>query len=207
MASAYESGPATEPQYAGFDMAGVVIDSLDDMRVLFSGIPLDKVATSMTADAPAALPLLLYQLVGEEQGVAADKLTGTLHNDAPEEHITRNTRIFPPEPSLRLTADVPRYCRAEIPQWNTVSDSGRHLADAGLPHVDPVTEVRRAERLAKLRAWRDQERVDHALSLVRKTAAGTDNVLYPHEGRSGGRRHGRRGVRRAPRGVGQLSRA
>ncbi|ANS67476.1 methylmalonyll-CoA mutase [Streptomyces lincolnensis] len=117
---------------------GVAIDSIDDMRVLFGGIPLDKVSTSMTINAPAALLLLLYQLVAEEQGVGADRLTGTIQNDVLKEYIARGTYIFPPKPSLRLIADIFRYCKAEIPKWNTISISGYHMAEAG---ASPAQEI------------------------------------------------------------------
>jgi methylmalonyl-CoA mutase N-terminal domain/subunit len=117
---------------------GVAIDSLDDMRTLFDGIPLDQVSTSMTINAPASLLLLLYQLVGEEQGVAPAALTGTIQNDILKEYIARGTYIFPPQPSLRLVTDVFRYCRAEIPKWNTISISGYHMAEAG---ATPSQEV------------------------------------------------------------------
>ncbi|UYQ66230.1 methylmalonyl-CoA mutase [Streptomyces peucetius] len=117
---------------------GVAIDSIDDMRLLFGGIPLDRVSTSMTINAPAALLLLLYQLVGEEQGVPADKLTGTIQNDVLKEYIARGTYIFPPKPSLRLIADIFKYCRAEIPKWNTISISGYHMAEAG---ASPAQEI------------------------------------------------------------------
>ncbi|MFD7702485.1 methylmalonyl-CoA mutase [Streptomyces caelestis] len=117
---------------------GVAIDSIDDMRVLFGGIPLDKVSTSMTINAPAALLLLLYQLVAEEQGVPADKLTGTIQNDVLKEYIARGTYIFPPKPSLRLIADIFKYCKAEIPKWNTISISGYHMAEAG---ASPAQEI------------------------------------------------------------------
>ncbi|MFJ4780327.1 methylmalonyl-CoA mutase [Streptomyces sp. NPDC088762] len=117
---------------------GVAVDSLDDMRVLLDGIPLDRVSTSMTINAPAALLLLLYQLVAEEQGIEGAQLTGTIQNDVLKEYIARGTYIFPPEPSLRLTADTFRYCRAEIPKWNTISISGYHMAEAG---ASPVQEV------------------------------------------------------------------
>jgi methylmalonyl-CoA mutase N-terminal domain/subunit len=116
----------------------VAVDSLDDMRVLFDGIPLDKVSTSMTINAPAALLLLLYQLVAEEQGVPAGKLTGTIQNDVLKEYIARGTYIFPPKPSLRLIADIFAYCRAEIPKWNTISISGYHMAEAG---ASPAQEI------------------------------------------------------------------
>ncbi|WP_043265770.1 methylmalonyl-CoA mutase family protein [Streptomyces sp. CT34] len=117
---------------------GVAIDSVEDMDVLFGGIPLGAVSTSMTINAPAALLLLLYQLVGEQQGVAGDQLNGTVQNDVLKEYIARGTYIFPPQPSLRLTADIFRYCRAEIPRWNTISISGYHMAEAG---ASPVQEI------------------------------------------------------------------
>jgi methylmalonyl-CoA mutase N-terminal domain/subunit len=117
---------------------GVAIDSIDDMRVLFGGIPLDKVSTSMTINAPAALLLLLYQLVAEEQGVSADQLTGTIQNDVLKEYIARGTYIFPPKPSLRLIADIFKYCQTEIPKWNTISISGYHMAEAG---ATPAQEI------------------------------------------------------------------
>ncbi|MFC0528121.1 acyl-CoA mutase large subunit family protein [Phytohabitans kaempferiae] len=117
---------------------GVAIDSLDDMRVLFDGIPLDKVSTSMTINAPAALLLLLYQLVAEEQGVAGTALNGTIQNDILKEYIARGTYIFPPKPSLRLVADTFAYCREGVPRWNTISISGYHMAEAG---ATPVQEI------------------------------------------------------------------
>ncbi|GAA3048710.1 hypothetical protein GCM10020000_31320 [Streptomyces olivoverticillatus] len=109
---------------------GVAVDSVEDMRVLFDGIPLGEVSTSMTINAPAALLLLMYQLVAEEQGVPAEHLTGTIQNDVLKEYIARGTYIFPPQPSLRLTADIFRYCRTELPRWNTISISGYHMAEA-----------------------------------------------------------------------------
>src|SRR5256885_3773258 len=117
---------------------GVAIDSIDDMRQLFAGIPLDKVTTSMTINAPGAILLLLYQLVAEEHGVPGDKLGGTIQNDILKEYIARGTYIFPPKPSLRLVADTFAYCRAEIPRWNTISISGYHMAEAG---ATPVQEI------------------------------------------------------------------
>ncbi|MEW2572373.1 methylmalonyl-CoA mutase family protein [Streptomyces sp. NPDC047070] len=111
--------------------SGVAVDSLDDMRVLFGGIPLDGVSTSLTVKAPAALLLLMYQLVGEEQGVPADRLTGTIEYDLLTEYMARGSNIFPPEPSLRLVADTIRYCRTQLPRWNTVSFSGCRMAAAG----------------------------------------------------------------------------
>ncbi|MFF2020621.1 methylmalonyl-CoA mutase [Streptomyces sp. NPDC058171] len=117
---------------------GVAVDSIEDVRALFDGIPLDRVSTSMTINAPAALLLLLYQLVAEEQGVPGDRLTGTVQNDVLKEYVARGTYIFPPGPSLRLTADLFRYCRTELPRWNTISVSGYHMAEAG---ASPAQEV------------------------------------------------------------------
>ncbi|MFE2106793.1 methylmalonyl-CoA mutase [Kitasatospora sp. NPDC059463] len=117
---------------------GVAVDSVEDMAELFAGIPLGEVSTSMTINAPAAVLLLLYQLVGEAQGVAPAGLTGTVQNDVLKEYIARGTYIFPPQPSLRLVADLFRYCRAEIPRWNTISISGYHMAEAG---ATPAQEI------------------------------------------------------------------
>jgi methylmalonyl-CoA mutase, N-terminal domain len=117
---------------------GVAIDSIDDMRTLFGGIPLDSVSTSMTINAPAAVLLLLYQLVAEEQGVPGDRLNGTIQNDVLKEYIARGTYIYPPAESLRLITDIFGYCRSEIPRWNTISISGYHMAEAG---ATPVQEI------------------------------------------------------------------
>ncbi len=117
---------------------GVAIDSIEDMRTLLRGIPLDAVSTSMTINAPAALLLVLYQLVAEEQGVPAKALTGTIQNDILKEYIARGTYIYPPAPSLRLVADTFAYCRSEVPRWNTISISGYHMAEAG---ATPVQEI------------------------------------------------------------------
>jgi methylmalonyl-CoA mutase, N-terminal domain len=117
---------------------GVAIDSVEDMRVLLGGIPLDEVSTSMTINSPAAVLLLLYQLVAAEGGVPGDKLNGTIQNDVLKEYIARGTYIFPPDRSLRLVTDTFAYCRAEIPRWNTISISGYHMAEAG---ATPVQEI------------------------------------------------------------------
>src|SRR6202007_1116721 len=117
---------------------GLAINSIEDMRTLLDGIPLDRVSTSMTINAPAALLLLLYQLVAEEQGVSAEAISGTIQNDILKEYIARGTYIYPPGPSLRLVADTFAYCRAEIPRWNTISISGYHMAEAG---ATPVQEI------------------------------------------------------------------
>jgi methylmalonyl-CoA mutase, N-terminal domain len=117
---------------------GVAIDSIEDMRALFAGIPLDRVSTSMTINAPAAVLLLLYQLVAQEQGVPGTALNGTVQNDILKEYIARGTYIYPPKPSLRLVADTFSYCRAELPKWNTISISGYHMAEAG---ATPAQEI------------------------------------------------------------------
>jgi methylmalonyl-CoA mutase N-terminal domain/subunit len=117
---------------------GVAIDSIEDMRLLLDGIPLAEVSTSMTINAPAAILLLLYQLVAAEQGVSAGQITGTIQNDILKEYIARGTYIYPPQPSLRLVADTFAYCRQEIPRWNTISISGYHMAEAG---ATPVQEI------------------------------------------------------------------
>jgi methylmalonyl-CoA mutase, N-terminal domain len=110
---------------------GVAIDSLADMKLLFDQIPLDTVSTSMTINAPAALLLLLYELVAEEQGVSPDKLRGTVQNDILKEYVARGNYIFPPKPSMRLTTDLFAYCAERIPSWNTISISGYHIREAG----------------------------------------------------------------------------
>jgi len=110
---------------------GVAIDSLEDMEIVFEGIPLDKVSTSMTINAPAAILLAMYQAVGEKQGVDARKLRGTVQNDILKEYVARGTYIFPPEPSMRLVTDIFEYCSQNIPSWNTISISGYHIREAG----------------------------------------------------------------------------
>jgi methylmalonyl-CoA mutase N-terminal domain/subunit len=117
---------------------GVAIDTIDDMRTAFDGIPLDEVSTSMTINAPAAVLLLLYELVGEEQSVPSEKLRGTVQNDILKEYIARGNFIYPPEPSMRLTTDVFAYCRERIPRWNTVSISGYHFREKGASAVQEV---------------------------------------------------------------------
>lgn len=117
---------------------GVAIDSIEDMRTLFDGIPLGEVSTSMTINAPAAVLLLLYQLVAEEEGFTGADLNGTIQNDVLKEYIARGTYIYPPAASLRLVTDTFSYCRAEIPRWNTISISGYHMAEAG---ATPVQEI------------------------------------------------------------------
>jgi methylmalonyl-CoA mutase, N-terminal domain len=117
---------------------GVPIDTVEDMHALFDGIPLGEVSTSMTINAPASILLLMYEIVGEEQGVAPERLRGTIQNDVLKEYIARGTYIFPPAPSLRLTADTFEYCAEHLPNFNTISISGYHMAEAG---ATPVQEV------------------------------------------------------------------
>ncbi|MCF8539480.1 MAG: methylmalonyl-CoA mutase [Candidatus Nanopelagicales bacterium] len=117
---------------------GVVIDSIEDMRTLFNGIPLDEVSTSMTINAPAAILLLLYQLVAEENGIDPSKLNGTIQNDVLKEYIARGTYIYPPRESVRLITDIFAYCKEELPNWNTISISGYHMAEAG---ANPAQEI------------------------------------------------------------------
>jgi methylmalonyl-CoA mutase N-terminal domain/subunit len=117
---------------------GVAIDTIDDMRAAFDGIPLDEVSTSMTINAPASVLLLLYELVAEEQGVPAENLRGTVQNDILKEYIARGNFIYPPEPSMRLTTDLFAYCRERVPKWNTVSISGYHLREKGASAVQEV---------------------------------------------------------------------
>jgi methylmalonyl-CoA mutase, N-terminal domain len=110
---------------------GVAIDSLADMEVLLDGIPLDRVSTSMTINAPAALLLLLYELVAERQGVSGSELRGTVQNDVLKEYVARGNYIFPPRPSMRLATDVFAYCAERLPSFNTISISGYHIREAG----------------------------------------------------------------------------
>ena len=117
---------------------GVAIDSLADMRMLLDGIPLDRVSTSMTINAPAALLLLLYELVAEEQGVAPRRLRGTVQNDILKEYVARGNYIFPPRPSMRLTTDLFAYCAERLPRWNTISISGYHIREAGSTAVQEL---------------------------------------------------------------------
>ncbi|APU17444.1 MULTISPECIES: methylmalonyl-CoA mutase [Actinoalloteichus] len=117
---------------------GVAIDSVEDMRTLFDGIPLGGVSTSMTINAPASVLLLLYQIVAEEQGVDPAKLTGTIQNDVLKEYIARGTYIYPPAHSLRLITDIFAYCKEVLPKWNTISISGYHMAEAG---ATPAQEI------------------------------------------------------------------
>ena len=117
---------------------GVPIDTIEDMRICFDQIPLDQVSTSMTINAPAAILLLLYELVGEEQDVPSDQLRGTVQNDVLKEYVARGNYIYPPEATMRLTTDIFAYCRENVPNWNTISISGYHMREKGCSAVQEV---------------------------------------------------------------------
>ena len=117
---------------------GVAIDSLEDMQILFDQMPLDRVSTSMTINATAAILLALYVAVAKKQGVALEKLSGTVQNDILKEYIARGTYIYPPRPAMRIVTDMFAWCRREIPHWNTISFSGYHIREAGSTEVQEV---------------------------------------------------------------------
>jgi len=117
---------------------GVAIDSLEDMEVLLKDIPLERVSTSMTINATAAMLLLLYQLVAEKQGCPPEKITGTVQNDILKEYAARGTYIFPPKPSMRLITDLFAYCAENLPSWNTISISGYHIREAGATAAEEI---------------------------------------------------------------------
>ena len=117
--------------YGEVGKVGVAIDSLADMEILFDGIPLDKVSTSMTINAPASVLLAMYIAVAEKQGVPPSAVSGTIQNDILKEYIARGTYIYPPKPSMRLITDIFEYCAGHVPRWNTISISGYHIREAG----------------------------------------------------------------------------
>src|SRR5213083_1754689 len=128
-----------DPRAAGeVGRTGVAIDSLADMEILFDSIPLGEVSTSMTINAPAALLLLLYELVAEKQGVPGAELRGTVQNDILKEYAARGNYIFPPKPSMRVTTDLFAYCHERLPRWNTISISGYHIREAGSTAVQEL---------------------------------------------------------------------
>jgi methylmalonyl-CoA mutase N-terminal domain/subunit len=128
-----------DPRAAGeVGRTGVAVDSLADMELLFDAIPLGQVSTSMTINAPAALLLLLYELVAEDQGLSGDRLTGTVQNDVLKEYCARGNYIFPPRPSMRITTDLFAYCHERLPRWNTISISGYHIREAGATAVQEL---------------------------------------------------------------------
>lgn len=132
----YDSDDAMSEGEVG--KVGVAIDTLADMEKLLEGIPLDKVSTSMTINAPAAILLCMYIAVGEKQGVPSEKLTGTIQNDILKEYIARGTYIFPPKPSMRLITNIFAYCQEHSPKFNTISISGYHIREAGSNAVQEV---------------------------------------------------------------------
>ncbi|PZN10822.1 MAG: methylmalonyl-CoA mutase, partial [Bacillota bacterium] len=117
---------------------GVAIDTLADMEILFDGIPLDRVSTSMTINGPAAMIFAMYLAAAEKQGVSFDKLRGTIQNDILKEYIAQNTYIFPPRPSMRIITDIFAFCSEHVPQWNTISISGYHIREAGATAVQEL---------------------------------------------------------------------
>jgi methylmalonyl-CoA mutase N-terminal domain/subunit len=117
---------------------GVAIDSLADMEILFDGIPLDKVSTSMTINSTAAILLAMYIAVAEKQGVSADRISGTIQNDILKEYMARGTYIYPPRESMRIITDIFAYCKDQVPKWNTISISGYHIREAGASAVQEV---------------------------------------------------------------------
>ena len=130
---------ADDPIAAGeVGKVGVSISSLEDMETLFDDIPLDKVSTSMTINAPATVLLAMYIAVGKKQGVCPEQLRGTVQNDILKEYIARGTYIYPPRPSMRLITDLFRYCHDHVPRWNTISISGYHIREAGSTAVQEV---------------------------------------------------------------------
>jgi len=127
------------PRAAGeVGKVGVAIDSIEDMRLLLADLPLDRVTTSMTINATAAILLLLYQLVAEERGFDSAKLGGTVQNDLLKEYVARGTYIYPPRPSMRIITDLFAYCRTRLPSWNTISISGYHIREAGSTAVQEI---------------------------------------------------------------------
>ena len=117
---------------------GVAIDSMADMRLLLADIPLDRVTTSMTINSTAAILLLMYELVAEEQGVSSAEMGGTIQNDLLKEYIARGTYVYPPRPSMRLITDIFEYCSEHVPNWNTISISGYHIREAGSTAVQEI---------------------------------------------------------------------
>jgi methylmalonyl-CoA mutase N-terminal domain/subunit len=117
---------------------GVAIDSMADMRLLLKDLPLDKVSTSMTINSTAAILLLMYELVAEEQGVPASEISGTIQNDLLKEYIARGTYVYPPRPSMRIITDIFEYCSKNVPKWNTISISGYHIREAGSTAVQEI---------------------------------------------------------------------
>jgi methylmalonyl-CoA mutase N-terminal domain/subunit len=132
----YDSDAAMSQGEVG--KVGVAIDSLADMEILFDGIPLDQVSTSMTINSTAAILLAMYIAVAEKQGVSADKISGTIQNDILKEYMARGTYIYPPKESMRIITDIFAFCKDHVPKWNTISISGYHIREAGSSAVQEV---------------------------------------------------------------------
>ena len=132
----YDSDAAMSQGEVG--KVGVAIDSLADLEILFDGIPLDRVSTSMTINSTAAILLCMYIAVAEKQGVSADKISGTIQNDILKEYMARGTYIYPPKESMRIITDIFAYCKDQVPKWNTISISGYHIREAGSSAVQEV---------------------------------------------------------------------
>ena len=167
---------------------GVAIDTIEDMRICFDQIPLDRVSTSMTINAPAAILLLLYELVGEEQGVGAEKLRGTVQNDVLKEYMARGNYIYPPEPTMRLTTDIFEYCRKRVPKWNTISISGYHIREKGCSAVQEVASRSRTRSPTSRPRWTAGLAVDDSPpgSPSSSTATTTSFRRSPSSGPRGG---------------------
>ncbi len=119
-------------------MCGVAVDTLRDMEILFRGIPLERITTSMTINAPAAILLAMYIAVAEQQGISSRKIGGTIQNDILKEYIAQHSWIFPPDPSMRIITDILAYCSDHVPKWNTISISGYHIREAGSTAVQEL---------------------------------------------------------------------
>ena len=127
-----------ELSYGEVGKVGVSISSVEDMKELYDGIPLDKVSSSMTINSPAMILLAMYIVAAEEQGASMDQLKGTIQNDILKEYIARGTYVFPPKPSMRLITDIFEYCSENVPKWNTISISGYHIREAGSTAVQEL---------------------------------------------------------------------
>jgi methylmalonyl-CoA mutase N-terminal domain/subunit len=134
---------------------GVAIDTLEDMRMLLKDLPLDKVSTSMTINSTAAVLLLMYELVAEEQGVPSSAISGTIQNDLLKEYIARGTYVYPPRPSMRIITDIFAYCAQNIPKWNTISISGYHIREAGSSAVQEIAFTLMPSHMFRLQLMQD----------------------------------------------------
>ncbi len=168
---------------------GVAIDSIADMRLLLADIPLDDVTTSMTINSTAAILLLMYEIVAEEQGVDPSQISGTIQNDILKEYIARGTYVYPPRPSMRIITDIFEYCAKHIPRWNTISISGYHIREAGLDR-----SRRRSRSRSRTRSPTSRRRSMPASTSTTSglgcrssgTATTTSSKRWPSSGRVGG---------------------